>query len=556
MRQFLFSIMTALLCCGASFASTLDGRVTDQDGKPLAGIQVSDGESITLTDAQGYYTICSSKKFGYVFIEIPRGYEAVLEGVFPKFWAGLNENEVDEVHDFVLRKVDNDEYTLLALGDFHLCNRKSLKDIPQFKVCAADICETVRNEQKAGRKVYVLTLGDMTWDLYWDDNQKLADCNFDLNAYRKFINETITEEVAFFHTMGNHDNDYREKGDWNAAGAYRKIMGPTFYSFNLGEFHYIVLDNVICKNDGTVKGRKNDMGITVEQISWVRADMQNVAPGTPVIVSMHEQVYRLDSADKGHIANASVAALNAAIGKNHRIHYITADTHIINNYGKPSDRISEHNAGAICGDWWWTGRHSYDGHLDCWKQYKGKSYFLQARDGAPCGYTIYSMKGHKWESQWKSIGLDRAKQFKTYDRNSIVINSQKYPLPEKFAKNFDSDASDYASESSENLVYINVWNYDPSWEIKVQEVESGKKLKVRECPGIVDPMMLINYNLGRYFDGAKPSKVFMANKSMHHIFMVKATSATSTLKIDVTDGFGRKYTQTMTRPKNFAIDWE
>ena len=64
--------------------STIYGQVVSE-GKGLAGVVVSDGNLVTLTDENGVYQLASSKKHGYVFISVPGGYEVNRESVFPMF---------------------------------------------------------------------------------------------------------------------------------------------------------------------------------------------------------------------------------------------------------------------------------------------------------------------------------------------------------------------------------------------------------------------------------------------------------------------------------------
>lgn len=558
------------------------GAVVDEKGKGIAGVQVSDGYTVVTTNANGVYEFdaekaSSTKANGYVFISVPSGYEAVQDGVFPEFWHRFSStsNSVQERHDFHLTKVDNTNHILLTMTDFHLCNRNALYDKKQFEVFANEINTLANQYRAAGTRVYALQLGDMTWDLYWDDNQNLAVCNFDLPAYKTYINSKMTSGIPIFHAMGNHDNDYRLSGDWEPAMPYKQNIGPTWYSFTLGSIHYIVLDNVICKNNGTVDGRDNAMGITSDQIAWVKKDVANIPSSMPVVVAMHEQAYKLSSATAGSVANSDISSLNSAIGSSHKIHYVTGDTHIINHYGKPTDPISENNSGAVCGDWWWTGRLTYKGvFATAFAKWKGTFNFQQGRDGSPAGYMIYTMNGTSIKWQFKGTTLPQSKQFKTYDRNKIEINSTNYPGTGNYTSNINSDAGEYqystsiskpsllASDrtnkqkayDSKNKVLINVWNYDPSWTISVKE--GSQELSVTKESGIYDPMVLVTYNAARYAEGSNCTSTFKANKTMYHIFSVTASNATSTLDITVKDGFGNTYTETMKRPKEFTIDWD
>ena len=85
------------------------GQVTCE-GKPVAGVTVSDGALMTKTDSLGRYQFASLKFYGCVFIVTPSGYEPTCRrGVLPQFWASLDSRKPEKVeyHDFELRRVDN-----------------------------------------------------------------------------------------------------------------------------------------------------------------------------------------------------------------------------------------------------------------------------------------------------------------------------------------------------------------------------------------------------------------------------------------------------------------
>lgn len=81
------------------------------------------------------------------------------------------------------------------------------------------------------------------------------------------------------------------------------------------------------------------------------------------------------------------------------------------------------------------------------------------------------------------------------------------------------------------------------------EQETGKNLEVKRISGY-DPLYLIAYSAMRYNVNKNPTfSPFRTN----HIFMVQASSATSTLRITVKDRFGRTYDEVMSRPKEFSL---
>ena len=85
MRKFIIFCVAAIFAVSSvsaqsTFSSKLPAKarknanlfgVVEADGKPLAGVAVSDGLTVTTTDKNGCYSLNSQKKFGNVFISLP-----------------------------------------------------------------------------------------------------------------------------------------------------------------------------------------------------------------------------------------------------------------------------------------------------------------------------------------------------------------------------------------------------------------------------------------------------------------------------------------------------
>ena len=164
-------LLAAALAALASQAHNITGRVTC-GGHGIAGVAVSDGITVTTTDAGGYYSMTSGKMNGYVFVTVPRGYEpACRDGFDPQFWQLLNhpDSTVAEVHDFALNRVDNDNYTLIVGADTHLARR--LGDRKAYKRgFIARLKQEKKQAQARGERIYSILLGDLTWDAFWYSN--------------------------------------------------------------------------------------------------------------------------------------------------------------------------------------------------------------------------------------------------------------------------------------------------------------------------------------------------------------------------------------------------
>ena len=491
-------------------------------GKGIPGVVVSDGFEVVKTDENGVYQFKSDKIHGYVFISVPSGYEAVSEGVMPKFHQPLTKkkSEVERVDFPLVEAPGQKEHTMLVFGDLHLANRTS--DARQFSDFTEDVNEYLA--AYPGRKTYALTLGDMTWELYWVANK------YSFDEYVRDINKI--KGIQVFNTIGNHDHDMAFAGDFDTVTKYKKSIAPTYYSFNIGDVHYIVLDDIQCTNTGAgdAGSRQYNDFLVQEQLDWLKKDLSFVPTSTPLVITMHAPLY--NDSDNGSLNNS--AELESLVQAYPVTHIWTGHTHKMYNVDKTrTKRTFEHNAGAVCATWWWTGHYTSGIHI--------------AQDGAPGGYSIVDVDGTDFKWQFKSTYHDVNHQFRTYDRNCITLTADKFVASNKSAadkEKFEKAAGDWKEQSSGNYVYINVWNYDPEWTINV--TENGKSLSVERVSD-KDPLHLIAYN------GKTPGGGFGTSVTKH-LFRVQASSATSTLDIKVTDRFGNVYTETMKRPKAFSFD--
>ena len=491
------------------------------DGVGVPGVVVSDGVEVTVTDEKGAYYLKSNEYHRTVFMSVPAGYEAVSEGVLPKFHRVVDGNSASvERADWNLVKVDNDDHIVYVLGDMHLANRTN--DLNQFASFTDELNKQVYyNDSK---RQYAITLGDMTWELYWYDNA------YDLYSYVRTINESLSG-LQVYHTIGNHDHDMATAGDLTTVDAYKNAVAPTYYSFNIGNNHYVVLDDILCKNDGTGgTGRDYSVSLTVDQLNWLRKDLSYVDKSKNIVVTMHAQMYDADG-------KVRVSGLEEIL-KGYNVHVMTGHSHEMwNNDFTSTKGIYHHNSGAVCATWWWTGKYT-PGLGVC-------------PDGSPAGYYMYEMTGNNIKWRFKPIGKDFSYMFRSYDRNEAIVSAAVHApnADAGHASAFNKSASDWNSGSTANYVYINVFDYDPSWKIVV--TENGNKLDVKPVE-TKDPLHLISYEAMRRNVNAGPT--FPSENVKTHMFRVQASSPTSTLEIKVTDRFGNISKETMKRPKAFSIN--
>lgn len=505
--------------------STIYGRVSCE-GTGIPGVVVSDGVEVVKTDDKGIYQIASKKTNGYVFISLPSGYQVALDVVVPEIWIPLSLAEsTPERADFELIPAkDQTNFKLLAFGDLHLADRN--KDIAQFQYFLEDVADFRKNHP--GEQIYGLTLGDMTWDRYWITN------SYSFAEYKNQMKPLAGFPV--FQTVGNHDHDIYQAGDFLTIKPYRKHLGPSYYSYNIGGVHLVSLDNIDCRNPGANMTAEYGSRVVAEEIEWLKKDLAHVSKDTPIILSMHAQMYGNPVATVPATVSRSMsnaAELESVLKGFNEVHVFTAHTHVI--YHVKNGNIFEHNAGAICATWWWSGKFS-QGVSVC-------------TDGSAAGYTVVDVKGKEITYQYKAIKQDIKKQFYAYDRNEMELSSTKY-VPSASADNlkeWNARVNTWKYKSSDNYVYINIWNWDPDWKVEVKE---GNNVLPVTIVRDYDPLHLIAHSAHRLNGSSNPN--FLTNNGgVFH--RVKASSPTSTLTIKVTDRFGNVYTEDMKRPKKFDV---
>lgn len=503
------------------------------EGVGVSGVVVSDGIEVTMTDAQGIYYLNSAKKHGYVFISVPGNYEMPLEGKMAQFFKRFTsfQSHVIERMDFELMPVNNEKHIVLAMADLHLAAKQN--DIAQFENgFLRDANGTIDNYESQGYKVYGLTLGDLAWDTYWYAN------SFALPEYVVQINRL---NCPVFNTMGNHDNDPYYANDWYAENTYRNHIGPTYYSFNLGDIHYVVLDNTEYLNEGGSMGsigrRNYNPRITDEQLAWVKKDLATVKDkNKPLVIAMHIALLEAPVIDgQGNETPGSVrvdggAQLIAELAAFSNVIVMSGHTHV--NWTKQyASNLVERNIGAVSATWWWTGYYG-NNHL--------------CRDGSPGGYAVFNSSNNEYTWYYKSIGQDRDYQFRAYDMNEVHITAAKF-APNSSDEELAPYVWNYADEHHDNEIMVNVWGYDPQWAVEI--IEEGTPLAVSRTSAR-DPLHVISYQTQRLDLGHNPTSSFVTGTT-RRMFKATASSPTSTVEIKVTDRFGKVYTETMTRPKAF-----
>lgn len=519
-------------------AGTTVYGIVSSAGVGVENVVVSDGAEVTVTNEKGIYQLKSAKKWGYVFISVPSGYEVPSVGVLPQFHRALkNSADVVERADFKLEKVDGqDSYKIFMLGDMHLANRTG--DLGQFAQFTSDLTDYMTRHK--GEKMYALTLGDMTWDRYWYSN------SYYFPQYLNTVNSQI-KNLQIFHTMGNHDNDFQTRSDYDAAVKYVDQICPTYYSFNIGKVHYVVMDDIDCSSYDGSTSRNYVMSLSAEQLDWLAKDLSHVAKTTPVVVAMHAQVFypttsgfKIDHDQVNTLRLFDILdgyTVRFVTGHTHKLFNVTPDAPIVDGHN-----FREYNSGSVCASWWWSGNLTPGIHI--------------GTDGTPGGYGIWDVTGTDFQCLYKSTGWPEEYQFRSYDLNNVHFSMADVPLmPSDISASVKNAYMQYVNaypQNNDNEVLINIWNWNSDWTLSVVD-ENRKTLPYTEV-WAYDPLHIAALSVKRFNNaGLKSTPSFITDK-FTHFFKVKADDADTDLVITVKDEFGNEWTENMQRPKAFSTD--
>ena len=238
--------------------------------------------------------------------------------------------------------------------------------------------------------------------------------------------------------------------------------------------------------------------------------------------------------------DALLAALDG-----YEVHFVTGHTHKVYNITPDDDvvkgrDIHEHNSGAICASWWWSGNLTPGVHVSI--------------DGAPGGYAIWDIDGTDFAWLYKSTGWPEEYQFRSYDLNNVSFSMDDVPnIPSNVLIQlaYKKYVNAYP-ENSDNEVLIKIWNWNSNWELSVVD-ERGKTLEYTPV-WAYDPLHIAALSVPRFNNSGITSTPSFVTESATNFFKVKADDADVDLTITVKDEFGHTWTEEMQRPKAFSTD--
>lgn len=235
---------------GRVFEDKNNNGLFDKGDLPLRGIAVSDGLNVVQTTADGTFSLPGHAKERFVFITTPSGYRT--DNKHYRRIEGKNADYQFGLQSYKGRVTKDGSHKFVHITDTEIFNTENHED------WVGNIHDYARNEQAA----FIVHTGDICYENGLTNHIKLMN--------------TANMDCPMFYCIGNHD---LVKGKYGEE-LFEKVYGPVFYSFDMGNVHYIVTP--MLGGDHAPSYKMSDV------YQWMKNDLALVPKDKAVMVFNHD----------------------------------------------------------------------------------------------------------------------------------------------------------------------------------------------------------------------------------------------------------------------------
>ena len=397
---------------GTVFLDANRNSQLDEGEAGISGVQVSNGREVVLTDNEGRYELPAYGDMN-LFITKPADHAVPMdEDLVPQFYYVHKEEGSPplrfggieptgplpaQINFPLIEDPVGSEFECLIFGDAQPYSNREIgyvRDTVGLLLAGRDSSATE----------CLIFEGDVMGD--------------DLSLYPRFKKIVATGGVPQYFVPGNHDLDFDAEVDQHSFDTFRREWGPEYYSFDIGDVHFVVLDNVRYPCNGVdthafcdPAGNPTYNGVIHDrQLEWLANDLANVPADKLIVLNAHIpfQTFTDNTAAKHQTDNlaalAEIVADRPVLGLAGHTHTTESLTEGVSyegweeNTGLAAAPFDQIVTGAISGSWW-AGDRGADG-LPHGTQ----------RLGSPRGYYRLSFTGPQYVDTYHAFGKDEDAQ--------------------------------------------------------------------------------------------------------------------------------------------------
>ena len=378
----------------------------DKDGKfgpgdsAFVGVKVSNGIDIVKTDQNGRYELPLEEE-GSVFVIKPSGFRTALDqNNLPKFFYLHKPNGSPKLKfpgskptgplpqsiDFPLyRQTEPEAFKILLFGDPQPRNNTEVDYI------AHDVVTELIGDQSA----FGVTLGDIAFD--------------NLRTF-KTLNQTIAMiGIPWYNVIGNHDINLDVTDRKYINETFEETYGPSYYSFDYGQVHFVVLDNI----DWVAPTKKIDRWhyqgrFGQRQMEFLKKDLSMIPETQLVVLMMHVPIIGIkDKSEFFKLIEKRPYCVSISGHTNDHRHLFLGEEDGFNG-----DKKHHHIVNVTVSGSWWSGAKN-DNQIP----------HTTMADGAPNGYSIMSFDSEGYKLDFKAAGLSASEQLRVHMASTMDTNS-------------------------------------------------------------------------------------------------------------------------------------
>lgn len=455
---------------GVVFIDANGNGIRDKKEVGLQGVSVSNGVEVVQTDEKGGYTL-PVKDDNIIFVIKPAGYSVpVDQDNHPKFYyihkpqgapalkyAGASPTgKLPKSIDFPLTAVNEPStFSAFIFGD---PQAYTPDEISFFKKGVVDEAKLRKGP------LFGISLGDLVGD------------NLSLHPEYK---QTIGQMgLPWYNVIGNHDMNYDVESDSLSDEGFEKMFGPANYAFNVGNAHFLVLDDVLYPHPTTGKGYQG--GFRKEQLDFIENNLRFVPKDKLIVLAFHIPLNPENNAsfrmeDRQRLFDL-LADYPHTLSLSAHTHFQQQNYYTAAHGWKGQKPHHEYNVGTTSGDW-------YSGVLN-----EAGVPVSTMRDGTPKGYAILTIDNNTYTFDYKVVGKEESYTIGLFGP-SIVSSKYvgRYPVYANFFIGATDNTVRYRINNSEWKTMERVEEGDPAYMSEVLKFDGATELLAGRRPSDAVP---------------------------------------------------------------------